>query len=713
MSPRRRGRRLLRVPQPPRGLDRNRDDRVEDELLPRGARRPRRRDLAPAPPRPDDDRRRDRPARRGRQARRPRHADAGRSRRLIASRAGRAGLRLTDAPGVERIPPGGSRENLCSSTFKEGEHLAPETPVPTPGRIRARGSRRHTGLYIGRRSQGASRGQRRGHHSGHVLHTARPEQRARQRHGAARRRDGRRGQAKQPARVTASTRRTDIKAALSAPQDSIKPAIQSLGGQVLADYQVAYNGIKVHIALNQIDRLRTLPDVIGVHAIPNHERSNAISVPYIGVPTVWNGPNFIRGQNRKIAIIDTGIDYMHGNFRAPGTVATAGRVRSGERRRHAAGEPGVLRPAAPRRSRAESTSSVTTTTRAGRGAAADSAARPEPARLQRSRLARRRHRGRLRRARRRQHVRRSLRHDDATRRRPASSASARVSLPSQPLRRPRLRLRRLDERDRRRDRVGGRQRHGRHQHVARLVVRHGRRPVGGRRDNAAKAGVVVVTSAGNSGPSQYITGSPGTGTHVVSIAANESTHGVPRLHADAADRAVADHGHQRQRRAGRRRTGRSTRSSRSTTTPATTTVDESLGCNVSDYPTPPNATSMAVVVRGVCARVGKAIRASRPVRGSGVVNNTDRAAAVRGADLLAPGHGRAVHGHDPVHRRSRVLGLARRPRTAPGSAPRPARRRPSTTSCSRTRTSRASPASRPAARGTETASSSRTSPRPA
>ena len=29
--------------------------------------------------------------------------------------------------------------------------------------------------------------------------------------------------------------------------------------------------------------------------------------------------------------------------------------------------------------------------------------------------------------------------------------------------------------------------------------------------NAAKAGVIVVTSAGNSGPSQYITGSPGHG----------------------------------------------------------------------------------------------------------------------------------------------------------------------------------------------------------
>ena len=84
-------------------------------------------------------------------------------------------------------------------------------------------------------------------------------------------------------KITASAK-ADIKAALSAPQDAIKPAIQSLGGQVLADYQVAYNGIKVRIAPNLMDRLRALPGVIGVHLIPNHERANAISVPYLGVP---------------------------------------------------------------------------------------------------------------------------------------------------------------------------------------------------------------------------------------------------------------------------------------------------------------------------------------------------------------------------------------------------------------------------------------------
>ena len=35
--------------------------------------------------------------------------------------------------------------------------------------------------------------------------------------------------------------------------------------------------------------------------------------------------------------------------------------------------------------------------------------------------------------------------------------------------------------------------------------------------NAAQAGVVVVTSAGNEGPGPYITGAPGVGTGVVNV----------------------------------------------------------------------------------------------------------------------------------------------------------------------------------------------------
>ena len=49
-------------------------------------------------------------------------------------------------------------------------------------------------------------------------------------------------------------------------------------------------------------------------------RDNAISVPFIGAPQVWQGTPGFRGEHVKIAIIDTGIDYTHANFGGPGTV---------------------------------------------------------------------------------------------------------------------------------------------------------------------------------------------------------------------------------------------------------------------------------------------------------------------------------------------------------------------------------------------------------
>ena len=199
-----------------------------------------------------------------------------------------------------------------------------------------------------------------------------------------------------------------------------------------------------------------------------------------------------------------------------------------------------------------------------------------------------------------------------------------VAPQSESLRPPRVRLHGLDERDRRRDRVVGRQRHGRHQHVARLLLRKEQRPVCGRggqrsavrhrrRDLGRQLRPELRTSPARPARAPTSSAPPRT----------SRLGGFPgfTLTLPTMPSPITDD--QRERRVGRRRTGRSTRSSRSTTTPPPTTVDESLGCNVSDYPTPPNATSMAVTVRGVCARVGKAIRSQQAgYAAAAMVNNS-------------------------------------------------------------------------------------------
>jgi subtilisin family serine protease len=136
--------------------------------------------------------------------------------------------------------------------------------------------------------------------------------------------------------------------------------------------------------------------------------------------------------------------------------------------------------------------------------------------------------------------------------------------------------------------------------------------------NAVRAGVVVVTSSGNEGPSPYMTGSPGTGTGSLSVAASDAIQSTP-----AATLALS--------------TGQTITAQNSNgfplspTTynvvaisddPTTPLVNEALGCNVSDYGSlPPNA--LAVVYRGNCARVAKAIFGQQAGAAAvAMVNNT-------------------------------------------------------------------------------------------
>ena len=82
------------------------------------------------------------------------------------------------------------------------------------------------------------------------------------------------------------------------------------------------NGLKVRIPHNQIESLRQVPGVVQGAArkhLPHQD--NAVSVPRISAPQAWAGVNGVHGENVKVGIIDTGIDYTHANFGGPGTTA--------------------------------------------------------------------------------------------------------------------------------------------------------------------------------------------------------------------------------------------------------------------------------------------------------------------------------------------------------------------------------------------------------
>ncbi|HXG77643.1 MAG TPA: S8 family serine peptidase [Gaiellaceae bacterium] len=407
-----------------------------------------------------------------------------------------------------------------------------------------------------------------------------------------------------------------IKAELKRDQDALRGRIEAAGGRIRAQFQSALNGIKVEIAPARLGGLASLPGVRRILPVATYERDNATSVPYIGAPQVWNAsplPN-LRGEGVKIGIIDTGIDYTHANFGGPGTQAayvaanatdtlpanpalfgpSAPRVKGGfdlvgdaYNASAPAGSPALVPHPDPNPLDCNGHGSHVAGTAAGSGVTAAGATYAGPYSS-------------------------SIYTPGAFRIGPGVAPRADIyayrvfgCAGSTNVTVDAIDMAFDDGMD-----------------VINMSLGS---PFGEADDasavastNAAKAGMIVVASAGNNGANQYITGAPAAGSGAISVAANDSTATFPgftlsfpggpitALNANAA--TVAN--------------GTSYTIKRIVDNPATTTVDESLGCNVSDFGSLAPGT-LAVVMRGVCARVAKAIFGQQAGAAAVAMINTD------------------------------------------------------------------------------------------
>ena len=80
-----------------------------------------------------------------------------------------------------------------------------------------------------------------------------------------------------------------IQSKLNETQDRVAAQVVVLGGAVESRLQSAYNGLRVTINSGQLVNVEAIDGVKSVQAIPEHERSNTKSVPYIGAPKAWQG----------------------------------------------------------------------------------------------------------------------------------------------------------------------------------------------------------------------------------------------------------------------------------------------------------------------------------------------------------------------------------------------------------------------------------------
>lgn len=91
--------------------------------------------------------------------------------------------------------------------------------------------------------------------------------------------------------------------------------------KTLYSVQTAYNGIAARIDMSILPQLRADADVKGVYALPMHHIENSSSLPFIKAASAWAATSGNSGNGIKIAVIDTGVDYLHANFGGPGTAA--------------------------------------------------------------------------------------------------------------------------------------------------------------------------------------------------------------------------------------------------------------------------------------------------------------------------------------------------------------------------------------------------------
>ena len=115
--------------------------------------------------------------------------------------------------------------------------------------------------------------------------------------------------------------RDQVVSRVQAQHAAVRPQLEGHGAKVLNQFHGALNGIKIEVHPSKIAAISALPGVVSVLRVARHQLNNAVTVPYIGTPAVWQATPGFRGEGVKIAIVNTGIDYTHANFGGPGTAA--------------------------------------------------------------------------------------------------------------------------------------------------------------------------------------------------------------------------------------------------------------------------------------------------------------------------------------------------------------------------------------------------------
>ena len=132
-----------------------------------------------------------------------------------------------------------------------------------------------------------------------------------------------------PLAAVAGNKRTGLKltgdqqrayvAQLAQKQATLASQIGMLGGRTLAQLNKATNALVVEVAANQAPVIARLPGVAEVLPVGEFKLDLTATVPYIGATAVQQLG--VDGTGVRVAVLDSGVDFMHYNLGGTGSVA--------------------------------------------------------------------------------------------------------------------------------------------------------------------------------------------------------------------------------------------------------------------------------------------------------------------------------------------------------------------------------------------------------
>lgn len=102
-------------------------------------------------------------------------------------------------------------------------------------------------------------------------------------------------------------------------QDALLAKVLAMGGKEIGRVRVAYNAAIVRVDAEKVQQIASLPGVSSIQRIPDFRLNLVDTVPWIGADVVQAAG--VTGRGVRVAVLDSGIDYTHRNLGGPGTKA--------------------------------------------------------------------------------------------------------------------------------------------------------------------------------------------------------------------------------------------------------------------------------------------------------------------------------------------------------------------------------------------------------